>query len=68
MRRTEWEASFLQSQSKTWLAPRELRQAGLTRPGCIVQGHIEEVAGVWGLGSCFGYLMVEAQKMILFLR
>lgn len=32
--------------------------------GCIGQ-YIEEVAGVWGLGSCFGYLVAEVQKMVL---
>lgn len=36
--------------------------------GCIGQGYIEEVAGVWGLGSCFGYLVAEAQKMVLSLQ
>ena len=36
--------------------------------GCIGQGYIEEVAGVWGLGSRFGYLGVEAQTMVLFLQ
>lgn len=36
--------------------------------GCIGQGCIEEVAGVWGLGPRFAYLVAEAQKMVLFLQ